>query len=220
MGFPIRKFTDQSPFAAPHDLSQRTTSFIASQRQGIHRILLRHLIALIIDAAPRQETLRKRPAPRLCKHDAPARSRTRTPRGARSVKTSCFKHTRGHRGQAVPTRLRTLIPAPPASDAPNPQTAGRSPRNQGSRHRTPDFPRGKSDMFSFHDITNHAQPHAIGRGAREDFGSRRHHASRTTDDGRTSSAIAPCRPQPSRRMVEPDGIEPTTSCLQSTRSPN
>ena len=23
-----------------------------------------------------------------------------------------------------------------------------------------------------------------------------------------------------RRLVEPDGIEPTTSCLQSTRSPN
>ena len=50
VGFPIRKFTDQSLFAAPHDLSQRTTSFIASQRQGIHRIPLRHLIALIIDA--------------------------------------------------------------------------------------------------------------------------------------------------------------------------
>jgi hypothetical protein len=50
VGFPIRKFTDQSLFAAPHDLSQRTTSFIASQRQGIHQIPLRHLIALIIDA--------------------------------------------------------------------------------------------------------------------------------------------------------------------------
>lgn len=25
---------------------------------------------------------------------------------------------------------------------------------------------------------------------------------------------------PSKEMVEPDGIEPTTSCLQSTRSPN
>jgi hypothetical protein len=37
-------------FAAPHGLSQRTTSFIASQRQGIHRIPLRHLIALIVDA--------------------------------------------------------------------------------------------------------------------------------------------------------------------------
>src|SRR5271165_2480960 len=47
VGFPIRRFTDQSLFAAPHDLSQRTTSFIASQRQGIHQIPLRHLIALI-----------------------------------------------------------------------------------------------------------------------------------------------------------------------------
>ena len=49
MGFPIRKFTDQSLFAAPRDLSQRTTSFIASQRQGIHRMPLRHLITLIVD---------------------------------------------------------------------------------------------------------------------------------------------------------------------------
>jgi hypothetical protein len=50
VGFPIRKFTDQSLFAAPRDLSQRTTSFIASQRQGIHRTPLRHLITLIVDA--------------------------------------------------------------------------------------------------------------------------------------------------------------------------
>ena len=50
MGFPIRRFTDQSLFAAPHDLSQRTTSFIASQRQGIHQTPLRHLIALIAKA--------------------------------------------------------------------------------------------------------------------------------------------------------------------------
>ena len=52
VGFPIRKFTDQSLFAAPRDLSQRTTSFIASQRQGIHRMPLRHLIVLIFDAHP------------------------------------------------------------------------------------------------------------------------------------------------------------------------
>ena len=55
MGFPIRKSSDQSLFAAPQGLSQRTTSFIASQRQGIHRILLRHLIALIIDVHPSAE---------------------------------------------------------------------------------------------------------------------------------------------------------------------
>ena len=55
MGFPIRKSLDQSPFAAPQGLSQRTTSFIASQHQGIHRIPLRHLIALIIHAHPSAE---------------------------------------------------------------------------------------------------------------------------------------------------------------------
>jgi hypothetical protein len=55
VGFPIRKSTDQSFFAAPRGLSQRSTSFIASQRQGIHRTPLRHLIALIINAhSPRQ----------------------------------------------------------------------------------------------------------------------------------------------------------------------
>ena len=50
VGCPIRKFTDQSLFAAPHDLSQRITSFIASCRQGIHRMPLRHLITIIINA--------------------------------------------------------------------------------------------------------------------------------------------------------------------------
>jgi hypothetical protein len=49
VGFPIRKSMDQSLFAAPHSLSQRSTSFIASHCQGIHRIPLRHLIALIIN---------------------------------------------------------------------------------------------------------------------------------------------------------------------------
>jgi hypothetical protein len=49
VGFPIRRSLDQSSFAAPQGLSQRTTSFIASQRQGIHQMLLRHLITLMID---------------------------------------------------------------------------------------------------------------------------------------------------------------------------
>ncbi len=49
VGCPIRKFSDQSLFAAPRDLSQRTTSFIASQRQGIRQIPFRHLIVLIIE---------------------------------------------------------------------------------------------------------------------------------------------------------------------------
>src|ERR1700691_1419485 len=52
VGFPIRKSADQSSFAAPRGLSQRSTSFIASQHQGIHQMPLSHLIALIINAHP------------------------------------------------------------------------------------------------------------------------------------------------------------------------
>lgn len=61
MGFPIRKSADQRLFAPPHGLSQRTTSFIASQRQGIHRIPLRHLIALIINTHPSAEVIQLAP---------------------------------------------------------------------------------------------------------------------------------------------------------------
>ena len=57
VGCPIRKSTDQSLFAAPHGLSQRTTSFIACVRQGIHQMLLGHLIALIINAHPKIDEL-------------------------------------------------------------------------------------------------------------------------------------------------------------------
>jgi hypothetical protein len=62
VGFPIRRSSDQSSFAAPQGLSQRTTSFIASQRQGIHQMLLRHLITLMIDvrALGRGQTRYKR----------------------------------------------------------------------------------------------------------------------------------------------------------------
>ena len=63
MGFPIRRSTDQRLFAPSRSLSQRTTSFLASYRQGIHQMPLGHLIALISNAhyrsgnfaAPRRE---------------------------------------------------------------------------------------------------------------------------------------------------------------------
>ena len=40
MGCPIRKSAGQRPFAPPHSLSQLTTSFIASESQGIPRVPL------------------------------------------------------------------------------------------------------------------------------------------------------------------------------------
>ena len=45
VGCPIRKSTDQSLLAAPHGLSQRAASFIASQCQGIHQMPFRRLIS-------------------------------------------------------------------------------------------------------------------------------------------------------------------------------
>ena len=52
VGFPIRISTDQRLFAPSRSFSQRTTSFIASYRQGIHQMPLSHLIALISNAHP------------------------------------------------------------------------------------------------------------------------------------------------------------------------
>src|SRR6478736_4417426 len=75
VGFPIRKSADQSSFAAPRGLSQRSTSFIASQRQGIHQMPLRHLIALIINAHPSsvsRRNPRRIPSTRLCNGRWPA----------------------------------------------------------------------------------------------------------------------------------------------------
>ena len=46
-GCPIRIFPDQSLLAAPRNFSQRATSFIASQCQGIHQMPFRRLIVAV-----------------------------------------------------------------------------------------------------------------------------------------------------------------------------
>ena len=56
-GCPIRRSSDQRPFAAPRSFSQRTTSFIASWHQGIHQTPLRRLISF--SSSP--QTPRQRP---------------------------------------------------------------------------------------------------------------------------------------------------------------
>jgi hypothetical protein len=90
VGSPIRKSADQSFFAAPRGLSQRSTSFIASQRQGIHQMPLRHLIALIINAH----------APRRCS----ARSLHFLQTDTDLERPVCFTRSiQRHCGQATPT---------------------------------------------------------------------------------------------------------------------
>src|SRR3954464_16037769 len=87
VGCPIRKSLDQSSFAAPQGLSQRTTSFIASQRQGIHRMPLRHLIAIMIDvrrsAAPDKDVRKTISAP----------TPPKPPEGAPTDRRRCLPNT-------------------------------------------------------------------------------------------------------------------------------
>ena len=111
MGFPIRKFSDQSLFAAPQDLSQRTTSFIASQRQGIHQIPLRHLIVLITKT-------------RIARYP----SRQTEPQRALVEKTSFASNTSGSpSGQARPTTENALIKRVISME----ELANMNPRSQG-----------------------------------------------------------------------------------------
>ena len=64
VGCPIRKSTDQSLLAAPHGLSQRAASFIASQCQGIHQMPFRRLISTNECATRRRKPTRNYPPAR------------------------------------------------------------------------------------------------------------------------------------------------------------
>jgi hypothetical protein len=172
VGFPIRKFTDQSFFAAPRDLSQRSTSFIASQRQGIHRTPLRHLIALIINAhSPRQVTAQ---TPSLSRGSSSSLGTDRKTSLLRDRSAKACGQARLDMGVGRSSSLRT--------------TADRSP---------------------LHDVR---QP------ASRDRGSTRH-KNRCMDESQEAMTISD-QPRSTQSLVEPDGIEPTTSCLQSRRSPS
>ena len=55
LGFPIRKSADQSLLTAPHSLSQRVTSFIASLYQGIHQMLFKTLDRIVHESSNRSD---------------------------------------------------------------------------------------------------------------------------------------------------------------------
>ena len=82
VGFPIRKFPDQSLLAAPRDLSQRATSFIASQCQGIPRMpfsrLSRglHAQTSVRARTPRSQPVEPRPPTPFCSKGSGAHGST------------------------------------------------------------------------------------------------------------------------------------------------
>ena len=63
VGCPIRKSTDQSLLAAPHGLSQRAASFIASQCQGIHQMPFIRLFYTVECATRRRKPTRDKHRP-------------------------------------------------------------------------------------------------------------------------------------------------------------
>jgi hypothetical protein len=173
VGFPIRKSAAQSSFAAPRGLSQRSTSFIASQRQGIHQMPLRHLIALIINAHPSRQM---------------ARDESHSQRRTLIRKTSLLH-------KIDPTAMRS-------SFADVDIAHGSRRGNIGdSAPRVTHVTRRSSDRSPLHDVRHHGRSATMPRAPGLGF-------------SRTSFQKL------ARHLVEPDGIEPTTSCLQSRRSPN
>ena len=102
VGFPIRKSADQSLFAAPHGLSQRTTSFIACAYQGIHRTPLFHLIALISNARPSRSLAARERDKRHSLQPGHVRPEGRTATGP----PACLERQCGHFSITSPSRRR------------------------------------------------------------------------------------------------------------------
>ncbi len=206
VGFPIRISADQSSFAAPHGFSQRSTSFIACAYQGIHRTPFIHSITLITNARPSNRTAHSI-GPKTLGRVLEARPHTsngmqafrpsRAKARKRSGKNQC--HTRIFRapnpGQSPrPTARITLLFT---------MSANRRPSGQMPKSRKPLF----LDKFF---------PDPALKGSRCSRRWSQPVRAQTEGRARTTKKTG----WRSHEVVEPDGIEPTTSCLQSTRSPN
>ena len=228
VGFPIRKFPDQSLFAAPRNLSQRTTSFIASQRQGIHQIPLRHLIALIAKA---------RSFPRASPASFRPRVSSKKPPIGKSAANSRFGAKRPvllqtHPGTlAVSQRIHDWL-LEGSGDREGASSTKNSPEFLS---RTPSRLRSSTEcasssqcQISQKDQTTHDRRLFvfIGRPFRpfpleaRPWRSQAKLINRIGSFFRHRLALSPPPARSRAKLVEPDGIEPTTSCLQSTRSPN
>ena len=170
VGCPIRKSTDQRLLAAPHGLSQRAASFIASQCQGIHQMPFIRLFSAFTRRVnrPTYECATRRRKP------------TRNQLPARTHPAKMHRHD-------------------PTSSLPKAEATALSghPRSlilftcQRSHIR----PRADICFLSLRISRRLALAKRLGR----------------VIEGHCPSSFL---------LVEADGIEPTTSCLQSTRSPN
>ena len=218
-GFPIRKSTDQSLLAAPHGLSQRATSFIASQCQGIHQMPLKRLILSRTVTHAQGKPHDTRPT------DPKSTFPSSGPHRTKPNQTVSRRPAQASRCPCDPARSHFALTFFTMSQDPgNPVVP--TAQHQASTPTGADPVPASPIVFS----TDHVQrPQAPGSRS----AALAHSTSRR--GVRSHSVPSPLRtmlrhrpPSPNnlatdvlaKDMVEADGIEPTTSCLQSTRSPN
>ena len=184
-GCPIRRSRDQRSLASPPGFSQRATSFIASQCQGIHQMPLLRLIPRTSSRSMRQQTAAHsgqpkgaRPATAAASHEDTSGRATpaaASPRAGQSATASVTSQLSLHPVNQHPPRTRRPDPGRPLPD--------RNPCFSEHRHQTPE--------------------------------------ARRSNRGIVSGLCSDLRPPASvPALVEVNGIEPMTSCLQSRCSPN
>jgi hypothetical protein len=202
VGCPIRRSRDQRALASPPGLSQRATSFIASQCQGIHQMPL----SCFIRRAPRRNP---RPALPVAPRGKPRNPTRFSPAIASRQRPG---HCRTGNGR-VKTRF-TAIETEAALRSP--------PPSQGGRTRSAKTLSFRLGRFA---LSSRCQRTRRGRQTRAPANpcffpivaspqAPRHQRFRHA----CGTAVA--GPNCVRSVVEVNGIEPMTSCLQSRRSPN
>jgi hypothetical protein len=189
VGCPIRRSRDHRSLASPPGFSQRATSFIASQCQGIHQM---PFFALVRSLSHRRDRT-------TAAHRAKPRSRKPVPAKAGS-------------GDGVPAQSLSLrkqgrgpIAAVSHEDTsrtdPVPGTRACPPRSHHQRSLHPSINPGTH----FAGAADRALPRT---------------PPPTPPDRRRRPLAQRGRPNQGSSVVEVNGLEPMTSCLQSRRSPS
>ena len=136
-GFPIRTSADQRSLASPRGFSQRATSFIASQRQGIHRTPLSCSRSQPPPPARRTEPRSKgtrAPHERQRKPHHPARTHTLTLKTTQPIPDSPVKE---QKPRPRFTRARPVFWKRSRTGAYGRSHAPRPGHPDARRHRTP-----------------------------------------------------------------------------------
>ena len=189
-GCPIRRSRDQRSLASPPGFSQRATSFIASWRQGIHQMPLPQ--RLIAKPVARRD----KPRSQRVSHEDTLFELSAV--GSQpSAKNSNLLLSR--RRTTEDGRQMSLVPLSSSCCSDTPSSLCQRPQNADRRE-----PAGKAFFL---------------RSCAQWPANRSRAGSAPSSFALTRFGGQP-PPLARRRLVEVNGIEPMTSCLQSRRSPN